>query len=235
MTTHVTSTNPVRSDLSPTPSAPRASRAWAGAGVVAGLAGLATFNLSGMIGGVYDPELGGDAALITDELADQTGLLIAFHTVTMIGAVLSVVFAAGLFRRLRATMGETALAPLIAFSGVFGTAVVSVLGAGLDTEFIFALSDDEGLVNPANVTFYNHWIGTIPWLWVLAGLSGLALFVAGRAKAVPRWIGIVGLVLGGITLLWGVSPLQYMAGMTGPVWMLVTALGFSFGDRTSGV
>jgi len=38
-------------------------------------------------------------------------------------------------------------------------------------------------------------------------------------------------VLGGITLLFGLSPLQYMAGFTGPVLVLVVGLGFGFGDR----
>ena len=46
---------------------------------------------------------------------------------------------------------------------------------------------------------FNHWIGTIPWLWTLAGLAGLALFAAYRRGGVPRWIGLVGLVLGGLT------------------------------------
>ena len=38
-------------------------------------------------------------------------------------------------------------------------------------------------------------------------------------------------MLGGITLLIGLSPLQYMAGFTGPVLVLVLGLGFAFGDR----
>ena len=41
----------------------------------------------------------------------------------------------------------------------------------------------------------------------------------------------VGALLGGLTLLVGISPLQYMAGFTGPVLVLVMALGFAFGDR----
>ena len=57
------------------------------------------------------------------------------------------------------------------------------------------------------------------------------MWVASRAGAAPRWIGRVGLVLGGLTLLLGITPLQYMAGMTGPLWLLVTAIGFTLGDR----
>jgi len=139
------------------------------------------------------------------------------------------VFAAGLQRRLRARLGNDHLAPPIAFAGLVGTAVVSVLGTGLDTEFI-AVTDQE-LINPASAAMFNHWIGTIPWCWVLAGLSAAAVYVAARAGAVPRWIGRTSLVLGGITLVAGVSPLQYLAGMTGPLWLLVVSLGFVVGDK----
>ena len=89
----------------------------------------------------------------------------------------------------------------------------------------------DGLVDDANAAMYNHWIGTIPWVWVLAGLAGLALFSAFRQGVVPRWIGLVGLVLGGLTVFLGISPLEYMAGVTGSLWLLVTAIGFTFGDR----
>ena len=80
--------------------------------------------------------------------------------------------------------------------------------------------------------FFGHWVGTIPWLWVGAGIAGVAVAVAAlRHGATARWIGWVGAVLGGVTLFLGVSPLQYMAGMTGPIWLLLTALGLALGDR----
>jgi hypothetical protein len=106
-----------------------------------------------------------------------------------------------------------------------------VLGAGLDTELMVPLAGDQGVVDDGTAAMYNHWIGTIPWCWVLAGLAGLALFTASRAGAVPRWIGLVGLVLGGLTVLLGVSPVQYMAAATGALLVLVSAAGFCFGDR----
>ena len=62
---------------------------------------------------------------------------------------------------------------MIAFAGLLGTSIVTVMGSGLDTEFILAFVDGEA-VDPANAALYNHWIGTIPWIWALAGLSGLA-------------------------------------------------------------
>ena len=63
------------------------------------------------------------------------------------------------------------------------------------------------------------------------GLAGLAIFVAARARAVPRWLGLVGLVLGGLTVVLGNSPLEYMSGVTGVLWLLVTAVGFTLGDK----
>ncbi len=228
MTTDTTTTNPVRTDVTPV-SATRASRSWALAGLGAGVAGIGTVVTSSMVNAVYDDTLHGDPQAIADKLADQTAPMMAFHTFTLVGAVLMVVFAAGLFRRLRDRLGDASIAPLVAFGGLLGTAVVSVLATGLDTEFMMGIPDGE--VDPVNAVLYNHWIGTIPWCWVLAGLAGLALFNAGRAGAAPRWIGLVGLVLGGLTVLLGVSPVQYMAAAPGALLVLVTAAGFCFGDR----
>ena len=237
MTTHVTTRNPVRSDLevatanessAPTP-APRPSRTWALAGVGAGLAGIVSIIASGMVGSVYDEDLIGDSSAIAADLADKTVPILAFHTAALVSAVLLLVFAAGLQRRLRARLGGEHLAPAVAFAGLVGTAVVCVLGTGLDTEFV-AVTDQE-FINPASAAMFNHWVGTIPWCWVLAGVAALGVYVAGRAGAVPRWIGRTSLVLGGLTVLAGISPLQYMAGLTGPLWLLVVAIGFAAGDK----
>jgi hypothetical protein len=236
--TAVTSRNPARTDLDARADRrglavqPRTThgRGWALAGVGAGLAGIGMVVTSSMVDAVYDEKLFGDPQGVVARLADQAAPILAFHVVTMVGAVLMVVFAAGLFRRLRERLGDGSIAPLVAFAGLLGTAVVSVLGTGLDTEFVFAFGEKD-MVDPANAAMFNHWIGTVPWCWVLVGLSALAVFVAGRAGAVPRWLGRTGLVLGGLTLLIGISPLQYMAGAVGPLWLLVTAVGFTAGDR----
>jgi hypothetical protein len=234
VTTQITSSHPVRDDLADVPQQPavsdhRPGRRWAVAGIGAGLCGLGTIVSSGMVNAVYDPALVDDPAGITARLAEQTTTMYVFHTFTAVGAVLLVVFAAGLHRRLQSVLPGSTL-PVIALAGLLGTAVVSIMGSGLDTEFMMGIPMD-GAIQDANAAMYNHWIGTIPWLWTLAGLSGLATYAAGRRGGVPRWIGRTGLVLGGLTLLLGVSPLQYMAGMTGPLWLLVTAIGFVVGDR----
>lgn len=229
MTTHVTTHNPVRSDVTTGAASARTSRTWALAGVGAGLTGVGAILTSSLVDAVYDPSIQGDAAAISDKLATQTTAAFVFHTLALVCAVLLVAFAAGLLRRMRAVDAD-GTAPMTAFAGLTGTAVVSVLGTSLDTEFLFGLPHQDQLLD-SNVVMYGHWIGTVPWCWVLAGLAGLALHTAGRAGGVPRWIGRVGLVLGGLTVIAGISPLQYVAGMTGPIWLLVTAIGFVAGDR----
>jgi hypothetical protein len=202
-----------------------AGRGWVLAGTAAGLLGIVGVVASGMVDAVYDPDAAGDPAAITALLADKLPEILVFHTATMLSCVLLVVFATGLHRQLRTRTGPDSLVPGVAAGGLGLVAVAQLLGAGLTTEFAFALTEDPGVVLPESAVFFNHWIGTIPWLWGGAGLAGLALARAARQGAYARWLGITSLVLGGITALFLVSPLQYMAGMTGPVWLVVVSLG----------
>ena len=234
MTTQTVTHHPVRSDVTPTgatvePTTTRSTR-WALAGLGAGIAGIGTIVTSSMVSAVYEQDLAGDTAGVAEKLEDQVPQMFAFHGFTVVSAVLMVVFAAGLLRRLRASAPDS-IAPTVAFSGVLGTALVLVLGSGLNTEFIFAFLSDDAVVDPANAALYNHWIGTIPWLWTLVGLSGVALFSVARAGGVAKWLGLVGLLGGGLTLLLGMSPFQYMSGMTGPIGLVVVSLGFLVGDK----
>lgn len=233
MTLTVTTTNPVRSDLThpaPQPEVPTTSRRWAFAGLGAGVLGMATVATSTAIDVVYREEFNGTTKGVAAALHDKAPVMFAFHTITALGAVLMVVFAAGLFRRLKHAMPDS-LAPAIAAAGLLGTAVVSILGSGLDTEYMVALTQDRGLVDDNTAAMYNHWVGTIPWVWTLAGLAGLGLYAAARRTVVPRWIGRVGLVLGGLTVVLGISPLEYLSGVTGALMLVVTSLGLAFGDR----
>ena len=229
----VFTTNPVRSDLAeeqaPDTTTPLTSRSWAVAGVVAAVAGIVSFVTSGMVDSVYRDDLRDRPDALVAALGEKVPVILTFHTAAMVAAVAMMVFAAGLHRRLAARVPGL-LAPVLAVSGLVGTAVVLVIGSGLDTEYVFGFSRP-GLVTPAEAATFNHWIGTVPWCWVLTGLAGLAVFSAARAGGVPRWLGRVGLVGGALTLVAGISPLQYMAGMIAPLWLLVLAVGFVAGDR----
>jgi len=219
-------------DASPRRVAPTTSRAWAYVGALAGLAGVVGIQASLQIDAVYNKRYAGDADLILDRLGDYVPQLLVLHFTMTGAAMLLLVFAAGLRRRLRAQAPAGSLLPDVAAGGLLLTAVAGLMGAGLTTEIVFGVTDDSSAIDAEFAAVVGHWIGTVPWLWVGAGLTGVAVAVAAiRHAAAPRWLGWVAAVLGGITLLIGLSPLQYMAGFTGPVLVLVLGLGFAFGDR----
>ncbi|TCO42524.1 hypothetical protein EV646_113146 [Kribbella antiqua] len=204
---------------------PSQGKGWVYAGVGAGVAGIATIVGSSLAGAVYDPKLAGNAAAITEKLADQTVPILVMHTAAMVSAVLLLVFAAGLRRRLVDATPQGSLLPPVAASGLMLVSVALLMGSALTTEFVFGVQKPDQLV-PETAVFFGHWIGTVPWLWVGAGIAAIALGLAGRKfHAVPPWLAWTSLVLGGLTTLLGVSPLQYMAGMTGPLWLTIAALG----------
>lgn len=185
------------------------------------------------MGAAYNEETAGNAVAITGEFAGERTAILVMHLSLMVSTVLLLVFAAGLQRRLRAAVPGDSLVPTVAAFGLVLTSAATLMGTGLDTELLFGLAQAEQMV-PEVAVFASHWMATIPWLWVGAGVSGLAVAVAAlRHRAAPRWLGWAGLVLGGLTLLAGVSPLQYMAGFVGPVWVLVAGIGFVLAGRGS--
>lgn len=210
----------------------RRGRSWAVAGSGAGVAGIVSIIGSSLSGAVYDPDTFGDAQAVADKLGEMGPQILLFHVSTMVSCALLVVFAAGLHRQLRRRTDAESLVPGIAVGGLALVAVAQLMGAGLTTEFGFAFAAPDGAIVPESSTFFGHWIGTIPWLWGGAGLTALAVASATfRHSAYPRWIGWTSLVLGGLTTLFLVSPVQYMAGMTGPVWLTVVALGLALSRR----
>jgi len=232
ITTAESTTRPRDTATDPTAAPASRRRLWAWSGVGAGLAGIVSIAASMQVDAVYAPGVEGDPAAIVTRLADETSAILAFHTATLVSMALLVVFAAGLRRRLAGQLPSRSLLPDVAAAGLGLVAVAQLMGSGLTTEFVFGVSDPDAVVVPEAAVFFGHWVGTIPWLWVGAGLAGVAVAVAAlRHGATARWVGWVGAVLGGVTLVLGLSPLQYMAGMTGPIWLLLTAIGLALGDR----
>ena len=231
----MTSTStPSRDELDARPRrvAPTTARTWAFTGAAAGLAGIVGIQASSQIDAVYAKKYSGDADKITERLGDFVPQILVLHFSMVTAAVLLLVFAAGLRRRLSATAPVGSLLPDVAAGGLLLASVVALLGTGFTTEIVFGLESSDVAMDPEFGAIVGHWIGTIPWLWLGAGVTGVAVAVAAlRHHAAPRWIGIVAAVLGGLTLLLGMSPLQYLAGFTGPVLVLVLGLGFAFGDR----
>lgn len=206
------------------------NRGWAIAGLTGALAGFASVFLSMMLSPEYIPGNAITAADIDAGLQARRPVMIAFHVVTLGSALLVVVFAAGLHRRLGAVLPDRSTVPMVAFAGMLLVATAQVLGSGLDTEFLFGIGDT-AINLPSDIGFYSHWIATIPWLWVGAGLAALAVWRAQRAGGVRVWMGATSLVLGGLTVLIGLSPLQYMAAGPGVLWLLVVSIGFAAESR----
>ncbi|RJK98292.1 hypothetical protein D5H78_00110 [Vallicoccus soli] len=210
----------------------RTGRGWAVAGLAAGALGGAGIAASMGVDAVYDPEIQGDAAAIAERLGEQVPAILVFHVATMVSALLLLVFAAGLRRRLAAQAPADGLLPQVASYGLLLVSVAGLMGTALTTEMAFALASDDDVIVPEVAVWFGHWTGTVPWLWVGAGVAALCVAVAAlRHGAAPRWLGWTSAVLGGLTVLLGVSPLQYLAGMLGPVWVLVASLAFLAGDR----
>ncbi|MEI5672493.1 MULTISPECIES: hypothetical protein [unclassified Nocardioides] len=207
-------------------------RTWAVTGAVAGLAGIAGIQTSATIDAVYDEAYVGDAARITERLDAFVPELLVLHGTMMAASLLLLVFAAGLRRRLQRQAPAGSLTPDVAAGGLLLTSVAALMGVAFTTEIVFGLTSDDLALDPEFGAVVAHWTGTVPWLWVGAGVTGLAVAVAAlRHAAAPRWIGWAAALLGGVTTLAGVSPLQYLAGFTGPVLVLVLGAGFALGDR----
>jgi len=226
-----TITDPIAGTTATTTVAPtRSPRAWAWTGVAGGVLGLAMIQAS-LAASVDWTATAGDPEAMLADIATKQGPLLVFHTLAVLTMLALPIFGAGLKRRLDQQGPVGGLHGQVALGGLLLTAAALLLGSGLDTQFALGLSQPEMYV-PESVAFYTDWVATIPWLWVGAGLSAIALSVASlRHGAAPRWLGIVSLVLGVLTTVTGVSPLQYMAGFVGPLWLLVVSLGFALGDR----
>jgi hypothetical protein len=206
---------------------------WAVTGAIAGLAGIVGIQASTALSATIDEGVVGNAVAMMNRMAEQRTLILTEHVAMNVAALLLLVFAAGLCRRLAAGLESHSLLPQVAAGGLILTSAALLIGTGLTTELVFGLSAGDQLL-PEFAAFGAHWMGTIPWLWAGAGVSALAVAAASlRHGALPRWIGWTSAVLGTVTALFGISPLQYMAGFTGPVWVLVCAVGLWFSGRSA--
>ncbi|QIG44266.1 hypothetical protein G5V58_17130 [Nocardioides anomalus] len=226
MTTLTAPTSPVSDTLAPQ----RGRTAWAAAGALAALGGVATMLLQGTLNAAYDSSISGDPEAIAAAMAEVKGHAALFHLAVSLSAVLLLPFGAGLVRRLRRGLDADSLLPWVAGAGVLLTSAVLILGSGLDTEF-GVFPPEPGDVPAEHISFYGHWIGTIPWLWTGLGATAGCVALAGVRRVVPRWHAVAGFVLGGATLAFGVSPMEYMALLPATLWLLVTGLAFTLGDR----
>ncbi len=203
------------------------SSKWAWSGVGAGVCGLALFMVSPTIASYPDSAMADNDVLVT-YLTDAAPIVWATQVLTVLAAVLLVVFAAGLSRRLTEQEPMGSLIPQVASSGVLLTAGLSLVGGGICTEFFWHLTQDPGKVDPDTMVAALAIYDTMPWVWVAIGISAGATAVAAlRHGSLPRWIGVVSVVMAALIVLTQAVPLQYMALLPGALWLIIVGIGFA--------
>lgn len=209
----------------------RGVRWWA----LSGLAAAVAFGATAVVQGTsfdapFDPATAADPAAVAASMAQVKDVVMIWHALVCLSAALLVPFGAGLAARLRRAGGADSTLPTVAMAGVVMTATVLVIGTGLDTEFgVFA--DVPTMMPAEHVSFYAHWIGAVPLLWMGLGITGMATAVAAVRRQLPRWHAWTGFLLGGMTVLVSISPLQYMCILTALLWLLAVSIGLLVGDR----
>ncbi len=203
------------------------STGWAWSGVGAGLCGIAVFIVAPTIADHPDSAMADNDVLVS-YLTDSAPIAWASQVITVLAAVLLVVFAAGLSRRLTEQEPMGSLLPNVASSGVLLTAALCLVGGGICTELFWHLIQDPGKVDPdtiaAAVTIFN----TMPWVWAGLGISAGATAVAAlRHGSLPKWIGVVSAVMAALVVLTQAVPLQYMALLPASVWLVVVGIAFT--------
>jgi hypothetical protein len=223
---------PLDATATPVP-AVRPRRAWAVAGALAGLAGIALFQLNPELTNV-DRSLIADNARFVAAMDGREAYVWAFQVLSTVAAGCLAVFAAGLRRRLAAREPAGGLLPEVAAGGLLLTAALLLVGGGVSTELywdLLHLSETDADTVAALATGY----GTFPWVWAGAGLSAGAVAVAGlRRRSVSRWLAVFSLVM---TLLVGATqavPLQYLALAPAALWATVAGLTFALERRGLG-
>ncbi len=203
------------------------SSTWAWSGVGAGVCGLAVFMLTPLIADYPDSAMADNEVFVT-YLTDAAPIVWATQVLTVLAAVLLVVFAAGLARRLSEQEPMGSLIPQVASAGVLLTAGLSLVGGGICTELFWHLIQDPGEVDPDTIAAALTIFNTMPWVWVAIGISAGATAVAAlRHGSLPRWIGVVSVVMTALVVLTQVVPGQYMALLPGALWLIVAGIGFA--------
>ncbi len=207
----------------------RSGRGWAVAGVLAGVSGFAGTEVESRLAPT-DPASNADAALLVQGyLLQGPGMIAVVLALFVVAAFAVVVFGAGLRRVLAAQCPAGSLVPDVAWAGTLLVAALCLVGSGPATEVFFGLLH-AAESDPDVTASLVRMMDTLPWVW-----GGLALTVAALAHgslrhgAAPRWLGVVSVVftvlVGGLAM----APLQYLAGVVGPVWLVIAGVAYLAG------
>ncbi|MFB9440769.1 hypothetical protein [Streptomyces showdoensis] len=195
------------------------------------LAGVGVIVASGPLWPFEEADLADNAAMVAR--FDDTTMWWAFATQVAftLAAFGSVLFGAGLKRRLERQCPAGSLVPMTAFLGMLLTGALSLAGCGMGTEAFHQIRN-RAASDPDTVMSSVGQLGTYGWLWSGLLLTAGALAVAAfRQGAVARWIGVVSVAFGLLLAVTQLTPFQYLALMVGVPYLLVLGAAFALGRR----
>jgi hypothetical protein len=169
-------------------------------------------------------------AQVLSWVQDKTNYILTGGWLFMIGCICFVWFAAALRSRLAAAEGGTGMLSTLAFGGALAAALGAFGFPGGD----FATAINKNDVSASTAGALHH-VGNM--FFVVTELSAVLLLVAVgmlafRTRVLPRWWGVVGIVLAVVLLVGPIGWLGVILGL--PVWTLVTSLMLALRRQPAG-
>lgn len=184
------------------------------AGVVSVVLAIVTFVLLGSTPGTDD-----SARDVVDFYSDKDVQIFISAFLSVIAAALLVYFGATLRDALEAGGEQRAFLPLACFAGfvIFAIAIV------FDAVLLFAMADTAGDIPASGIQTLNAVYSDDFLLFILGAQVYLtaAGFSIVRTKVLPKWLGVVAIVLGVIAVL---GPLGFVTFFGSAIWVAVTSI-----------
>lgn len=184
------------------------------AGVAAVALAIVTFALQGNTPGVDDAPRD-----IVDFYSDNDTQIFISSFVSIISAALLVYFGATLRSALEAGGEQRAFLPLACFAGF----VIFAVAIAFDAVILFAMADTANDIPASGIQTLNAVYSDDFLLFILGG--ALYLTAAGfsivRTAVLPKWLGVVAIVLGLIAVL---GPLGFVTFFGSAIWVAVTSI-----------
>ena len=221
---NATLTSTQRFDVHVAASAPaRKRRGWAYAGLLGGIGSFVFFlGPASMLSPSTDSY--SDNAKVLAELEGKAGWVWAFQTLGVALAMLLVIFALGLRRRLAGQEPAGSLIPDLAGLGLILMAIMTLVGTGISTEMFHALRHTDE-VDPDTVSSHLAIYNTLAWVWAGGILTTGAMAVAGlRHGSVSRRFGRFAAVMTVLVGLTQVLPFQYLAVLPMAIFLIVCGI-----------
>ena len=164
-----------------------------------------------------------DNAKVLAELEGKAGWVWAFQTVGVALALLLVIFAVGLRRRLAGQEPAGSLVPDLAGLGLILMAIMTLVGTGISTEMFHALRHTDE-VDPDTVSAHLAIYNTMAWVWAGGMLTTGAMAVPLRHGSVSRRFGRFAAVMTVLVGLTQVLPFQYLAVLPMSIFLIVCGI-----------